>query len=169
MELFGSTIRMREKVENLCSFGRPIGWTEHGTLGAPFLNQQTEFRASMTRSLVLRGFGADDYLEADGEFAWLLAPDRHGVTVDLRRVRSAPSSGSIAHLADSASDHAFFVAFSRRYQLACGYVWKRDDFPWMRIWEENHSRQSAPWNGREMTRGMEFGVSLFPGISQADG
>ena len=32
----------------------------------------------------------------------------------------------------------------------------------MGIWEENRSRQQSPWNGREVTRGMEFGVSPFP-------
>jgi hypothetical protein len=46
--------------------------------------------------------------------------------------------------------------------MAFGYVWRRADFPWMGIWEENHSRRSAPWNGAALTRGMEFGVSPFP-------
>jgi hypothetical protein len=32
----------------------------------------------------------------------------------------------------------------------------------MGIWEENHSRDQPPWNGRTMTRGMEFGVSPVP-------
>jgi hypothetical protein len=32
----------------------------------------------------------------------------------------------------------------------------------MGIWEENHSRANAPWNGNTMTRGMEFGVSPIP-------
>ena len=32
----------------------------------------------------------------------------------------------------------------------------------MGIWEENRSRPASPWNGREITRGMEFGVSPFP-------
>jgi hypothetical protein len=32
----------------------------------------------------------------------------------------------------------------------------------MGIWEENHSRTHAPWNGRTLTRGMEFGVSPMP-------
>jgi hypothetical protein len=43
-----------------------------------------------------------------------------------------------------------------------GYVWERRDFPWMGIWEENRSRSGPPWNGRTVTRGMEFGVSPFP-------
>ncbi len=37
-----------------------------------------------------------------------------------------------------------------------------DDFPWMGIWEENHSRTQPPWNGETFTRGMEFGVSPLP-------
>jgi hypothetical protein len=57
---------------------------------------------------------------------------------------------------------AYFVAYSPRYQLAFGYLWKRKDFPWMGIWEENCSRQQTPWNGCCITRGMEFGVSPFP-------
>ena len=32
----------------------------------------------------------------------------------------------------------------------------------MGIWEENHSRTQAPWNGETFTRGMEFGVSPLP-------
>jgi hypothetical protein len=47
-------------------------------------------------------------------------------------------------------------------ELALSYVWKSSDFPWMGIWEENHSRTSTPWNGRTMARGMEFGVSPVP-------
>ena len=54
------------------------------------------------------------------------------------------------------------MAFTPEFQLAFGYVWTQADFPWMGIWEENRSRQQPPWNGREVTRGMEFGVSPFP-------
>jgi hypothetical protein len=43
-----------------------------------------------------------------------------------------------------------------------GYVWNRADFPWLGIWDENHSRKQPPWNGVTMTRGMEFGASPFP-------
>jgi hypothetical protein len=32
----------------------------------------------------------------------------------------------------------------------------------MGIWEENLSRTHAPWNGKTITRGMEFGVSPMP-------
>lgn len=41
--------------------------------------------------------------------------------------------------------------------LALGYRWEREVFPWLMTWEENHSRQQAPWNGRTLVRGLEFG------------
>jgi hypothetical protein len=62
---------------------------------------------------------------------------------------------------------AFFVAFSPVFELAFGYVWRTNDFPWMGIWEENRSRLQPPWNGRTITRGMEFGVSPMPETREA--
>jgi hypothetical protein len=97
------------------------------------------------------------------EFEWPLAPRKDGSIADLRRMNPAsPASGYTAHLADQLLDDAFFVAFSPQFQLAFGCVWIRADFPWLGIWEENRSRQGAPWNGRGITRGLEFGVSPFP-------
>src|SRR5262245_19737251 len=86
-----------------------------------------------------------------------------GSRADLRVLSSAAvSSAYTAHLMDTEKEHAYFVAFSSRHQLAVGYVWRRADFPWMGIWEENCSRLQSPWNGQTLARGMEFGVSPFP-------
>ena len=63
---------------------------------------------------------------------------------------------------DPRHEHASFLAYTPALGLAFGYVWRRADFPWMGIWEENASRSHAPWNGATLTRGMEFGVSPFP-------
>jgi hypothetical protein len=163
--LQGRTVRIQEAIENLCAFDRPIGWTEHVTLGPPFLQRGvTEFRASATRSKVFDGqFGADDYLQPAAEFTWPSAPRRGGGGADLRRYADGPrSSAYTAHRMDPSRDTAFFVAFVAASRLAFGYVWKTSDFPWLGIWEENCSRTGSPWNGKTLTRGMEFGVSPFP-------
>jgi hypothetical protein len=138
IELDQRTVRVAETVENESATDRPIAWTEHVTLGPPFLEKgATEFRAPATKSLVLE--------EGNGE---------------LHRFTDAPVSGGFTtHLVDPARDTAFFVAWSPRSQVAFGYIWRRADFPWLGVWEENHSRKDAPWNGRTLTRGMEFGVS----------
>src|SRR5262245_35387921 len=90
--LRGSTVRIQERVENLCAFDRPIGWTQHVTLGPPFLQRGvTEFRAAATQSKVFEGqFGADDYLQRASEFVWPAAPRAGGGVVDLRRYADAP-------------------------------------------------------------------------------
>jgi len=165
LELRGRGVRINERIENLCAFDRPLAWTEHVTLGPPFLETGiTQFRASATQSKVFEAeFGADDYLERGAEFDWPHAPRAGGGVADLRRYADAPrSSGYTAHLMDPVRETAFFVAFSPRSKLAFGYVWRTSDFPWMGIWEENRSRTGSPWNGTTLTRGMEFGVSPFP-------
>lgn len=165
LTLHDRLLRIRETVENVGATDRPIGWTQHVTLGPPFLEHgATLFAASAGRSQVLEGrFGDHDYLRPGAAFDWPAAPLAAGGTSDLRRFTDAPASSAYTtHLMDPRRDHAFFVAFSPRHQLAFGYVWRRADFPWMGIWEENRSRQAPPWNGRTIARGMEFGVSPFP-------
>lgn len=165
LELRGRAVRIRETVENLGGTDRPVGWTQHVTLGPPFLQKGvTEFRASATRSRALETtFGVADYLQPAADFSWPDAPLIGGGTTDLRIFNDAPASSAYtAHLMDPARDDAYFVAFSPSARLAFGCVWRRRDFPWMGIWEENLSRMQPPWNGETITRGMEFGVSPYP-------
>ncbi len=158
-------VRIRESVESLAGSDRPVGWTEHVALGPPFLEKgRTEFRAPATRSKVFdAAVGSDDYLVPGAEFDWPHAPTAAGGVADLRVYTDAPaSSGYTAHLLDSSRERAFFVAFSPRAGLAFAYAWRRADFPWLGIWQENHSRRWAPWNRAALTCGLEFGVSPMP-------
>ena len=82
---------------------------------------------------------------------------------DLRRFTSASASSAYtAHLMNPSEEHAFFIAFSPAARLALGYRWKRADFPWLGIWQENRSRTHTPWNGATLACGMEFGASPMP-------
>ncbi len=159
----GNVVLFEESVENLSALDRPIAWTEHVTLGAPFLERgQTQFRASATRSKVI---GADfndgkGRQQPDAEFDWPLCPAKDGAVLDLSTYSSEEASGGFtAHLMDPGEEHAWFMAWSPATKVLFGYVWKQQDFPWLGRWEENHLREQAPWNGRELTCGMEFGVS----------
>jgi hypothetical protein len=160
LELHGRAVAIHETVQNHSATDRPIAWTQHVTLGPPFLqNGTTEFRASATRSKVFeKPFGDGDYLTPGEEFDW---PFVDGA--DLRVFNGAARSGAYTtQLMDRRRAHAFFVAYSPAYRLAFGYTWKTADFPWLGIWEENRSRTHAPWNGETVARGMEFGVSPMP-------
>jgi len=135
-------VRFTETVENLAATDRPVGWTQHVTVGPPFLEKgRTQFRTLSARSEPLESGGAEEF----------------------ELFTSAPASGGFTtHLMDPAREQAFFTTFSPTHKLLFGYVWKRSDFPWLGVWEENCGRKRTPWNGRALTRGLEFGVSPFP-------
>jgi len=155
IELQGAKVAIAETVENLSALDRPIAWTQHVTLGPPFLERgSTQFRVPATRSQALGDTAT---------FDWPFRPLPGGAREDLQIYTSSESSGGFTtHLMNPDQEQAFFLAYSPVSKIAFGYAWRRADFPWLGIWEENHSRTHAPWNGRALTRGMEFGVSPFP-------
>ncbi len=138
IRLASPLIEIAEAVENQSATDRPAAWTEHVTLGPPFLEKGvTLFEAPVTDSLAVE--------EGCG---------------DPRRFTDAPVSGGFTtHLLDPARRTAYFAAWSPRLRLAIAYAWRRADFPWLGVWEENYGRLTPPWNGRTLTRGMEFGAS----------
>jgi len=157
---------IRESIENLSAWDRPIAWTQHATIGPPFLEKgRTQFRANARRSKVIeRDFtGGKSYMALGAEFDWPMVPCQSGGLEDLQVFTGRPvSAGYSAHLMDPAQELAWFLAWSSSRQLAFGYVWRRLDFPWLGIWEENGASAPPPWNGQTLARGMEFGVSPFP-------
>jgi hypothetical protein len=137
-ELDGQKILIAETVENLSALDRPIAWTEHVTLGPPFLEcGVTQFRAPAEPE------GFESYTDI------------------------ASFGGYTTHLLDPNRERAWFFAYSPKSEILFGYVWRRSDFPWLGVWEENCSRKQAPWNGRTQARGMEFGVSPIPETRRA--
>jgi hypothetical protein len=161
--LEGDTVQFVETVRNRGAFDRPIAWTQHVTLGPPFIAPgETEFDTSATRSKTFEVEFGDTFMPGT-EFEWPHAPKRDSGTFDLRTCTRAPSSaGYTAHLMDLSQEDAHFRAWAPATGVLFGYRWKRGQFPWMGIWEENHSRQSPPWNGKTLARGFEFGVSPMP-------
>jgi hypothetical protein len=165
IELHDRSLKIRESVENLAAWDRPIGWTQHVTLGPPFIEKgKTQLRASVTRSKVSEvDFGANMHLKQAAEFDWPMAPLSGGGVADLRTLSAAPASSEYtSHLCDRQRQDEFFVAFSPTSRLALGYIWKRANFPWLGMWQENCSRSGPPWNSRTITLGLEFGASPIP-------
>jgi hypothetical protein len=151
IELRGRAVRIRERVQNEAGIDRPIAWTQHVTLGPPFLERGvTEFRASATRSKVYeKTFGASDYLRPAAEFSWPHAPRLDGGREDLQVYTAAERSCAYtAHLMDPRREHAFFAAFAPRLRLTLGYVWRRADFPWLGIWGRTTAEISHPGTAR---------------------
>src|SRR5215831_9979410 len=105
-------VRIVETVENLSAADHPTAWTQHVTLGPPFLERgSTQFRASATRSKAFESdFGVTAYMKTGAIFDWPDVPRKDGGTSDLRVYNAAPSSSAFStHLMDPHQSTAFFT------------------------------------------------------------
>ncbi|HBY63203.1 MAG TPA: hypothetical protein DEH78_25555 [Solibacterales bacterium] len=166
----GGVLRVRETVTNLTALDRPLAWTHHVTMGPPFIEPGvTRLEMPVGRSKVFApDLGPDGHYQPDAEFDWPSAPRRDGGVTDLRVYPGAErSAGITTHLVREDAAQAWFLAYHPGLKVAFGYSWRRADSPWIVIWEENRSRTAPPWNGRTVTRGIEFGASPFPETRRA--
>lgn len=163
LSLDGHDVNITESVENDGALDRPIAWTQHVTLGPPFLDPgKTRFDLTAVRSRTYEEDFGDLYPKAT-DFKWPHAPLRNGAAIDLRlQPALAKFAGFTTHLMDPQREFATFAAYSPTSGVLFGYRWRREDFPWCGIWEENRDRAQPPWNGQTVTRGFEFGVSPMP-------
>src|SRR5579859_7452791 len=99
IRLEGARVLITETVENLAILDRPCAWTQHVTLGPPFLERGvTQFRAPGTKSRAL-GSTAD--------FDWPYLPVKGGGREDLQVYTKAESSGGFTtHLMDPHREQA---------------------------------------------------------------
>jgi hypothetical protein len=156
----GGFVRIRETVSNLLAMDRPIAWTQHVTLGPPFIEHGvTQLDLPATKSMVYPiDLSEHQRYQPSAVFEWPMVPNKDGSQSDLRVYPAHErSAGVTGHLATE----GWFTAFHPRLHLVFGYTWQREDFPWISLWEENRSREFPPWNGITVTRGVEFGASPF--------
>ncbi|MEI6168672.1 MAG: hypothetical protein WCS52_15935 [bacterium] len=159
-------VAVREVLINRSRRDQPFTLCEHVTFGPPFLKKGvTRFDMSATRGHTYPGyFDKPPRLKSDTAFTWPMGPGVDGKLVDLRvmdraRKRNADFS---TQLMDPAEEKAWFSACNPELGLMVTYRWKRDDFPWVGNWEENFAKTYPPWEGKTLTRGMEFTNTPFP-------
>jgi hypothetical protein len=151
---------VESEVENLLSFDRPVFWGEHATIGAPFLEPgkvvvDMPAQRAKTKAYPEQASTANRQLRSFTDFTWPMAPTRDGQTFD---VRSAPMKpGTTDHttsLIEPGKTLGFVTALHLEQRLLIGWVFRREEFPWVQTW------LSYPAPGR-MARGLEFATQPF--------
>jgi hypothetical protein len=160
-----NVVHVRETITSLAARDMPFTLCEHVTFGPPFLEKGvTVFDCCATQGHTFPGpFGSPQRFRPDTAFQWPAGPGVKG-RVDLRSYERGRrrSSDFTTQLMDPQRETAWFSALNPRAGLLVAYVWRRADFPWLGNWEENYGRRGAPWQGRSLTRGMEFANTPFP-------
>jgi hypothetical protein len=141
-------------------------WVQHATFGPPLVKEgESKVIASAKRGITWPlGYEDASLLANDREFAWPYAPcEAAEGNADLQQPFSTKGRGFVAGVQlDPGRTVEYIVAVNWSLRLGMGYCFRRQDFPWMTVWEENCARKGVPWNGTAQARGMEFGTAPFP-------
>lgn len=156
---------IEERIENRGTQTREVQWVQHLTLGPPLVAAgESRISASLDRGITWPlGYEGHEVLRDNAHYAWPEAPTLDGDSADLRVPFARKGTGFVAAARVAPQrDFAFIAALNFRLGVALVYCFRRRDFPWIAIWEENCARTGAPWNGTAQARGMEFGTTPMP-------
>jgi hypothetical protein len=141
-------------------------WTQHVTLGPPFLSpSDSTTTLPGTRGLTdPHGYDEGKALVASRRlFRWPTAPGHEGDAVNLTRPFLRRGQGFVVGvLLDARRDIGFVAATNKKLGLMIGYCFRRGDYPWVAVWEENRAITAPPWNHITQARGLEFGTTGLP-------
>lgn len=155
-----------ETVENERKADHFFHWTQHVTFGPPFLSKRTSTVFIPGSQGITFPFGyaeGNALLATDKRFLWPNAPARSHGNVNLEAVLIRKGRGFVASvLVDPRREWGYVCALNTEHRLLMGYCFRREDFPWVAVWEENRAISAPPWKSRTETRGLEFGTTPIP-------
>lgn len=152
-----NVVYVNTEVENLLAIDHPISWAEHATTGPPFLSPgQTIIDLPATKCRVRpQKAGSTGKLEYGKDFVWPMGPLTKGGSVNLTTV---PANGTSLDLAsciiDPARTYGYVTILRPDKHLIFGYVFRREEFPWLMSWM-NYSGDARA------ARGFEFSTQPF--------
>lgn len=165
MATHSSALFVGETVRNCRAAARDIHWVQHVSLGPPFLDSEHgSVHASLDCATTWPlGYEGCELLRDNAPFEWPVAHSVDDAPVNLETPFQRAGTGFVAAARVSPRhDIAFVAALNHTLGLALVYCFRREDFPWVAIWEENCARRAAPWSGTAQVRGMEFGTTPMP-------
>ena len=152
-----NVVYVTSELESELAIDRPVSWAEHATLGPPFLEPgKLVVDMSATRCRVrAEKAGSTGKLAYMKDFTWPLAPLTKGGLVSLLDVPEGETSLDLAScLMDPALPHGWITALRSDKRLLFGYVFDRQDYPWVMSWM-NYSGDARA------ARGIEFSTQPF--------
>ena len=160
-----NVVYVDSQLENLLGIDRPVNWAEHATVAAPFLAPGSSVIdlsgvRSQTRPYAIDPASAkknptERRLASGRDFTWPMAPDLNGKLIDLRQIPDNPHYLDHATtLLDPSRKFEWVTSLNFSRRLIYGYVFRREDYPWIQYWGNYPAVTQA-------VRGMEFGTQPY--------
>jgi hypothetical protein len=151
-------VYVASELESLLSFDRPVNWAEHATIGAPFLapgKTVVDASAGQCQTRPHQMQPPNRTLASGKDFTYPMAPRLDGGLRDVRLVPDPPNSmDHTACTIDPSRQFGFVTALNTEERLLLGYVFRREEYPWLQEW------LNFPPNG-QLSRGLEFATQPY--------
>ena len=152
-----NVVYVESELESLVGFDRPVSWAEHGTLSPPFLEKGktvVNMPAAQCRVRDEKPHGLPNRLIFSRNFTWPMAPTGDGGQADLRFVPEQNYLDLASCQMDPKRTLGFVTALQLGKHLLYGYVFRREEYPWVMSWMNYTGDARA-------ARGMEFSTETF--------
>lgn len=142
-----AVFKMVESITNTNPLGRLHNVVQHPTLAKPFLTNNTVVNCNADS-----GF---NYMlnTHPQEFAsaWPVGIMEDRGAINLSKLNKAYNS-VFSFAVKKDAKFGWITAYSPEYSLLIGYLWKRQDYPWISLWQD--------FDGEDIRyRGLEFGTT----------
>jgi hypothetical protein len=147
MPISGTSFLMSETVENTASIDRIYNFTQHPTIGPPFLGPQTLIDCNAGLGFDQR---ADFHALEKNAFPF---PEGHLTDgfADLRKVNE--DRGYVtSHIFPDTTEIGWVSATNPELRLIIGYIFKTKEYPWLNLWHWKKDRKPH-------AHGLEFGTT----------
>jgi hypothetical protein len=145
-------------LESLITVDRPVSWAEHSTIGPPFMEKGkvvVDMPATKCRVRPFKPGAIPGHLVYGQDFTWPMAPVVGGGEANIREI---PNDHNWLDLASCEMDPgrtlAFVTALHLEKHLLYGYVFRREEYPWLMSWMNFTGDDQA-------ARGLEFSSQPF--------
>jgi hypothetical protein len=147
LDKHNAIFKVSEEIKNINSLGRLYNLVQHPALAKPFLTANTVVNCNADK-----GF---NYLFSTKPLEHL-ASWPFGVTESLERINLSvadkPYSSVFSFTIKKDAKFGWITAYSPEHNLLIGYLWKREDYAWINLWQD--------FNGDTIRyRGLEFGTT----------
>lgn len=162
-----SVVLVEEEIENLERFDRPYKYVQHVTFGKPFIEYGKTF-VDAPVSRIAYSSKKDDPSNSN-TVEWPLVRTQEGDEFNVGHFASDKGEGGyFAWFMDPDRDFTWFTMYNKDYNLLVGYVFEKDENPWIGDWQENQHDLKVPRDGKVIAWGLEVGTSPFgSGITQS--
>lgn len=138
---------VEETVANINPLSRLYNIVQHPTLAAPFLDEHTLIDCNAAQ-----GFDQANYKNIAAHIIhWPEAGDQKGQVINLRKA-TCSYNAVYSFIVQPGATHGWITAYSPTHRLLLGYVWNRNDYPWIHLWRHYSE-------GKIQYLGTEFGTA----------